>query len=102
MPHVGLLWTAFDGHVDYSCIAEYSLGFGYSCTSNIAQRFAFGILDIFVGSSTPTTPVLWLPIVGAPQQGTLRPVILFHHRPGATSAVSPWYTCTPTTRSSSW
>ena len=47
MPHVGLLWTAFGGHVDYSCIAEYSLGFGYSCASNIAQRFAFGILDIF-------------------------------------------------------
>ena len=47
IPHVGLLWTAFDGHADYSCIAEYSLGFGYSCASNIAQRFAFGILDIF-------------------------------------------------------
>ena len=47
MPHVGLLWTAFDGHVDYSCIAEYMLGFGYSCVSNIAQRFAFGLLDIF-------------------------------------------------------
>ena len=31
----------------YSCIAEYSLGFGYSCASNTAQRFAFGILDIF-------------------------------------------------------
>jgi hypothetical protein len=101
MPHVGLLWTAFDGHVDYSCIAEYSLGFGYSCASNIAQRFAFGILDIFVVRSTPTTPVLWLPIVGAPQ-GILRLAILYHRRLDATSAVSLWYTCTPTTRSSSW
>ena len=47
----------------------------------------------FVG----TTPVLWLPIVGVPQ-GSLRPAILLHRRPDATSAVSPWYTCTLTTR----
>ena len=47
MSHVGLLWAAFEGHFGYSCITEYSLGFGYSCTSNIAHRFAFGILDTF-------------------------------------------------------
>ena len=48
LPHVGLIWTTLDAsHSDYSCVAEYVLGFGYSNASNIAQRFAYGILDIF-------------------------------------------------------
>ena len=48
LPHVGLLWTPLvDSHDNCSCVAEYSLGFGYTCASNIAQRFSYGILDIF-------------------------------------------------------
>ena len=48
LPHVGLLWTALhDEHANFTCVAEYSLGFGFSCASNIAQRFSNGILDIF-------------------------------------------------------
>ena len=35
MLRVGLLWAAFASHVDYSCIAGCSLGFGHSCASNI-------------------------------------------------------------------
>ena len=47
-PHVGLLWTSLgDARSDYTCVAEYSLGFGFSCASNIAQRLSYGILDIF-------------------------------------------------------
>ena len=42
----------------------------------------------FVVRSTPTTPVLWMPIVGAPQ-GILRLAILCLRKPDATSAVSP-------------
>ena len=47
-PHVGLLWTSLgDARSDYTCVAEYSLGFGFSCASNIAQRLSYGILGIF-------------------------------------------------------
>ena len=45
---VGLLWLPLDdSHAFYTCVAEFVLGFGFSCASNIAQRFAYGLVSIF-------------------------------------------------------
>jgi len=47
--HVGLLWLPLDmTHESFSFVAEYTLGFGITMASNIAQRFANGLIDIFL------------------------------------------------------
>ena len=45
---VGLLWRPLsDEHADFTFVVEHSLGFGISMASNIAQRFAYGLMDLF-------------------------------------------------------
>ena len=47
--HVGLLWLPLDmTHESFSFVAEHTLGFGITMASNIAQRFANGLIDIFL------------------------------------------------------
>ena len=47
--HVGLFWLSLDAqHELYTFIVEHSLGFGISMASNIAQRFAYGLMYIFL------------------------------------------------------
>ena len=44
----GFLWRPLsDEHADFTFVVEHSLGFGISMASNIAQRFAYGLMDLF-------------------------------------------------------
>ena len=47
--HVGLLWLPLDtNHEFFTFVVEHSLGFGISMASNIAQRFSYGLMYIFL------------------------------------------------------
>ena len=48
--HVGLFfWLPLDAkHELFTFVVEHSLGFGISMASNIAQRFAYGLMCIFL------------------------------------------------------
>ena len=47
--HVALLWLPLDvEHKIFAFAVEHSLGFGISMASNVAQRFVYGLIYIFL------------------------------------------------------